>query len=166
MHKIQWKKLFQAVDDKHAESDKIIPLDLGPPINLFNHDRFWVADVNFRLKKSSVFCIGRIDGVESINAVSPYKFIVCIGELFDENQIKLKIEQEICGNITLSSDNQIIPIEFLSKVEEVRKDNEKWLVYMLPNEKIIVELGDNIDYDFYEKAANLCGALYISDKLM
>lgn len=55
----------------------------------------WVANCDVKLKNNFIPMIKDIDGVETLDFISRYRFRVGIGKLFDENIVKEKISNLI-----------------------------------------------------------------------
>lgn len=52
---------------------------------------FWTAHTNFRINKEVAAIVWGVDGVESLDVISPYRFHVSVGRVFDEQQVKREI---------------------------------------------------------------------------
>ena len=93
-------------------------------------DGFWVvAYTNFRLTYAEIKKLSEIDGVEYIKQLSPYRFIFCIGQLFDPADVEVEFSEYL--NITKSkevdfSDEQIVTPELEKSIRAKMKDKEFW----------------------------------------
>ena len=61
--------------------------------------KFWVGHTNFRITKDFVEIISNVDGVESFDIFSPYRFRVAIGTLFKDRIVMSEIRENMVGYI-------------------------------------------------------------------
>ncbi len=52
---------------------------------------FWTAHTNFRLTKKLVLITAAVDGVESVDVITPYRFHISVGRAFEEQHVKREI---------------------------------------------------------------------------
>lgn len=75
----------------------LIPLHEGNrPGVLFN---FWRADTNFRITNRMVEIINWVDGVESFNEMTPYRFRISVAKLFEEDSVKQQIDKQLLEHL-------------------------------------------------------------------
>ena len=60
--------------------------------NVFN---FWIGHTNFRLTRTVVEIIEEVDGVESFDIYTPYRFRISIGKAFDASNVKSRLLEEL-----------------------------------------------------------------------
>lgn len=171
MRNLQWRKLFNEKNDHlHEQNENMVIMpNLPNPFEVFNKNRFWVADLNFKISKAEFAYLNHIEGVESANYLSPYKIVILVGELFDESSVKNVIYQELCNKNTLieepqtnENDELFLNPDFLQELEKAQ-NYKNWVVYLLPNGKIISELSDSdIDTTQYIEAYSLVGGALLT----
>lgn len=93
-------------EDPHSNQVNIGPFLSGPggiiplhenmlPGKLFN---FWVGHTNFDLGQDNLVArIERTDGVETLDIITRYRFRVGIGRAFDQDKVKIAVENSLCG---------------------------------------------------------------------
>lgn len=52
---------------------------------------FWTAHTNFRLNKALILLIADVDGVETVDVISRYRFHISVAKAFDEQQVKREV---------------------------------------------------------------------------
>jgi hypothetical protein len=71
----------------------IVPLrESNLPSSLFN---FWMGDTNFDLTESVVNSIAAVNGVETLDVFTRYRFRLGIGRCFNEKSVKVAIEETV-----------------------------------------------------------------------
>jgi hypothetical protein len=71
----------------------VIPInEANLPSTVFN---FWRADTNFLLTKPLVFIIQMTLGVETFDVITPYRFRIAVGTLFDEDDVKERVNRNV-----------------------------------------------------------------------
>ena len=79
-----------------------------------------VADTNFPITKKVITIINGVDGVESLNILSPYKITIGIGELFNEEYVK----ENILEAVYASFENPVLVIP-----EEKPKKSQEEIIF-------------------------------------
>lgn len=59
--------------------------------------KFWVGHTNFRITKSFVDIVSYVDGVESVDVFSPYRFRIGIATLFKDRVVMSEIRENMVG---------------------------------------------------------------------
>lgn len=57
----------------------------------------WIGNTNFGITKSMEEKLGSIQGVSIVRVLDPYSFCIGVGKLFEFNEVRRKIENEICN---------------------------------------------------------------------
>lgn len=131
---IEWEKLDIFLDKEEFEGPEITEggiIDLAKLANS-NKFNFWIGHTNFKITQRDLSILDDlIDGVESLAIVSPYRFIVSIGHLFNETQIKKIIEKTIC-QIPFKFDTQLSQ-DILDLKNLLNANFLDWYIYVLPN---------------------------------
>lgn len=152
MHKeLVWKKIDplreagidvedeEFIQDLNDSDISILDKIKLEPNNKFN---FWVGFTNFKISQSDAETLDNIDGVESLHIISPYRFVVSFGELFDEENVKNIITELLCGKEIL---DDVVQLK-LEIVQEVVKNYDDHVIYIAPN--------GNITYTFLNDGKN------------
>ncbi len=142
--KIEWRKwadpfknLFdsykreQVTFEKHDFSDlkeyqgPVVMTPHGPiPINESNLPstvfNFWRADTNFWMTKPIEYIINTTLGVEAFNLITPLRFRIAVGTLFDEADVKNRVSENITDHLnkvykSKGSGNKNLDMEILAK---------------------------------------------------
>lgn len=145
MKQITWEKLdFLKTGEELEELD----LDLGGLIDLnklatTNRFNFWVGYTNFQISIKDFHELDNsIEGIESLVVISPLRFIVSVGKMFDENVIKEQVEKILCS-IPFKFDTQLRLT--IDKIQTSLNKYKQWIIYILPC--------GNIEYAFLDKNA-------------
>lgn len=97
---------FPTYKDSYERAEKHTingPVLIGPfgaiPINeenlpskLFN---FWRVDTSFKITKTMVKKMNYIDGVETLDIYTPYRFRIGIAQLFDEKAVQKEVDKTL-----------------------------------------------------------------------
>jgi hypothetical protein len=59
--------------------------------------KFWVGHTNFRITRSFLDIISYVDGVESVDVFSPYRFRIAIATLFKDRLVMSEIRENMVG---------------------------------------------------------------------
>lgn len=62
-----------------------------------NHFKFWVGHCNFKLFERYYAIIAACDGVEAIDILTPYRFRIAIGKLFQDRQVMDTVRKTLLG---------------------------------------------------------------------
>lgn len=167
-YEIRWKEFedpFEAVirekesngfDNDHSS----IPIFHGPmgPIPITEGGlasrrfKFWMGFTNFRVARRKIIdIIDNVDGVESFDIETPYRFRISVAQLFDDNSVKKLVEDNV--------------FDFLKKESAKTSKNEKltnllksqykyWAVLHRSEKKPIILHSDNQD-ELEEKVENI-----------
>jgi hypothetical protein len=60
---------------------------------------FWMGHTNFDISKNIVNIIEKIDGVETLDVFTRYRFRIAIGKAFDDSQIMRNINKKIYNEL-------------------------------------------------------------------
>lgn len=147
------------------------PFRVDDTLNPFKHFKFWMGSTNFNITPTVRDVIAQIPGVEILQVLTRYKFIVGIGKLFNFRDVRVTIEQLLCGkHLTHSAISEIqtpeIQEQVLSLKDKLTKEHSKWAIYVFPNGKIDFAVDD--DYDkklkLYLEAQEVSNGLVITSE--
>lgn len=134
------------------------PEDPLCPTNMFD---CWVGHTNFRLSSSDLDKISNTDGVECFEQITPYRFFIGVGKMFNFVTVYTLIQKDVCHTI---NDPEFIgeTPDFLNNVfsnlsEAFTKigDDTEWAVYIGPYAEIIAISPKQFgSYEDYEKEVN------------
>lgn len=60
---------------------------------------FWMGHTNFDISKNIVNIIEKIDGVETLDVFTRYRFRIAVGKAFDDSQIMRNINKKIYSEL-------------------------------------------------------------------
>lgn len=118
MKKIGWE--HQSHEDESKDEvknnyyedsyDNVITLDMknaiNTPFGIFDvNDKFnplkqfelWIGHTNFIITPNIVKQICNTEGVEALNLISRYRFLLAVGKMFTMTDVRRAIEKKICG---------------------------------------------------------------------
>tara|TARA_R110002012_G_scaffold38750_1_gene107564 strand:- start:1037 stop:1483 length:447 start_codon:yes stop_codon:yes gene_type:complete len=64
-----------------------------------NHFKLWVGHCNFKLLQSHYQVIGAVEGVESVDIMTPYRFRVGIAKLFVDRKVMSAVKQSLVESL-------------------------------------------------------------------
>lgn len=162
--KIIWQKfsLYEEDDEDSENITKLILPQENSSQRLLSSFNFWLGHTDEKITKRIFNIIDNCDGVEILNLISQYRFVIAIGHCFDERDVKKTIE------VALGSQDPEIPPELLEVIYELRQDLNKfknWVICIVPNGEIDATYDE--DEEFREKLsifeeASECGCLLIN----
>jgi hypothetical protein len=138
-------------DGYEDEEDFSLPIGkmMATPMWLFNVDDkmanvyhqfdIWMGHTNFWITEEIVNLIQTTPGVELLRIISPYRFIVAPGKMFNWTDVRTLITDRICvHNHDIIVDK--LPPELKEKVSALLggelKDKDYWRVYIFPNSEV------------------------------
>lgn len=156
-----------AYDDDDDDCDKIENVISTPfgiwrvndALNPYRQFKLWMGHTNFTIDNDVANVIKHIPGVEILNILTRYRFMIGVGDLFNIRDTRVQIEQELnCNNNELSS---IVDEELKKEVEDLKEElstkYDKWALYVMPNGSI--SHTSNKDKDFAEQLSLYRGAV-------
>ena len=125
-HKDSFKD-FEDIDDRHvrliAGPYGLLPLNENSITGKLY--KFWVGHCNFDITESIKEKIELIEGVEVLRIWTRYRFWLGIGNLFDDYEVQLNIENALLKNKKNKKNN--VALNALIKV--MKKKYSAWVVY-------------------------------------
>lgn len=100
MEKDEFGLFFEGVPEEDPESIKSIQTIFTPfgVLPLTEHSlastyfKFWVGHSNFKITVSTNALISKVEGVESLDIFTPYRFRIAVGKLFRDRDVMSKIK--------------------------------------------------------------------------
>lgn len=129
--KVLWEHIEQ-------QEDKIIDSPAGLlTVNnsVFQYD-FWLIHTNFPIKRSVKKKLDTIEGVESLNIISPYRMIVSIAKMYSSQRVKLEIENFLTEKVDIG----------LETLKMELSQFEDWIIYICPNDEISYATKNDEDF--------------------
>ena len=162
---IKWKKLTLKSNERSGDFDNELSMFNQPgspfgqfadddfhPLNMFN---LYILKTDFSITKSNINELSVLDGIELLNPISKYQLTVGIGELFNDEYIKQKIESILCG-----TNQDILDIESITDQdckkeavnirEELKSFYKYWAMLVYPN-GVIDKVYSDDEQDFTER---------------
>lgn len=167
MKKITWSKLHKEEEKEIHDHDKLLLLQPSRH-NIFPKERMYVCCSNFKLTKSELYSVSLVEGVEGIQVVSNYRFIILIGEMFDVDIVKNSIYNLLCTTEPVQTETEISISKEQSKLVTEAKKYKYWLGYFFPNGNMSIVFSNELTEE-YKKSENLmleaytlCGGVLIN----
>jgi len=131
MH-ILWEKLkYAQLDEEQKASLVSTPLGVFHTTDVANQFNLWIGHTDFKLTVGFLKGVRSIIGIETFNNITPIRFVVAIGKLFDENQVKIDVEN-------------LVKEDELLEVKKKLEKYEDWAIYQFPNGQLeITHSGKN-----------------------
>ena len=96
---MSWEKIVPNSQDIEEDNDDInqtlMPIRLSNNINTYDNYDMYMAHCNFYISYNVALQIATIEGVESIDILSPYRVRISIGKLFEAKPILKKITSKL-----------------------------------------------------------------------
>lgn len=117
--------------------------------NPYKQFQIWMGHTNFLLTDEVVDKISKVPGVEILKVLSPYRFIVAPGKLFDWKDVARLIQQKVCVNGYSKVIAQLSPVMQDKVNKEIKSEAaDFWRVYIFPNDEVYAKHYDNmVDYN-------------------
>lgn len=129
----------------------IIPINPhNDPAKTFD---FWVGHTNFYIGEKTAVIIDETPGVEVFDLFSGYRFRISVGKAFNFRDVRVALETRLetlnppkpkLEQISLPIDKELKELIF-SKINEIKKISDYWLIYVLPNSEIEVSIPKDPD---------------------
>jgi len=157
------------------------PFRVNDKMNPYRQFEFWTGHTNFNIDQEAKDILDNTLGVEVLFIISPLRFMVAKGKMFEWRDIRIDIEKGLCGKHSV--DEQIESIQdadTCKKVERLREDLIKsydhWAIYIFPNgEYDFVYVKDENDGEFdkfiedvklYKESVKLSGGILLQSDIM
>lgn len=149
------------------------PLGIFPMMDhhyVANNFNLWVGSTNFDITEDIALMIEKIEGVETLEIYTRYRFRMCVGKCFDSLDVKMAIEEILCDKEAnyKKSINSELSEEIQNIILELKEKNKYWGLLVFPNgqKKIIHanEKDDNFveEMEFLETINKSCGGVLYS----
>lgn len=135
----------------------IIPINThNDPAKAFD---FWVGHTNFYIGEKTAVIIDETPGVEIFDLFSGYRFRISVGKAFNFSDVRVALETRLqtlnppkpkVEEIQLPVDSKLRE-KIFSKINEIKKTSDYWVVYVLPNSEIEVSLPKDSETFKYRK---------------
>lgn len=153
---------------------KMLMTPFGPhrvddTLNPFRHFDFWMGSCNFSITQEiGKEILPEIDGIEKLLIISRYSFVIAVGKMFDSDDVKNKIEEELCGKAQVSLklvQDDSMRQKILERYDELIK-NKYWAMLVFPNGNMEEIYTEEINDDFNEKLASFRKSKDMSNGLL
>lgn len=126
----EWNFVRKMIVNKPPKNKNIYLSNMGIiPLNhnlASQNNKIWIGHTNFRLtiedKNKSI----KIDGVEAWKCITPYRFMMTIGWMFKDEDVKLNLKNSLCSEKpkpnTSDKFSQIFPFWVAVKLKNGKKD--------------------------------------------
>jgi|TARA_R100000742_G_C4262212_1_gene80021 hypothetical protein len=64
-----------------------------------SHFKFWVGHTNFKILKRHSKIIGSVDGIESIDILTPYRFRISVAKLFLDRDVMAQVRKVLLDTL-------------------------------------------------------------------
>ena len=64
-----------------------------------NYFKFWTGHTNFKLLKSHINTISMVDGVETIDVLTPYRFRIAVAKLFIDRNVMASVRNALLSDL-------------------------------------------------------------------
>lgn len=126
----EWNFVKKMIINKPPKNKNIYLSNLGIiPLNhnlASQQNKIWVGHTNFRLTTDDKNKSIKIDGIEAWKHVTPYRFIMTIGWMFKDNEVKSNLKKALCPEPKIESAeikfNSIFPCWASVKLKNGKKD--------------------------------------------
>jgi len=124
---------------------------------------FWACHTNFEINNKTFQIIKKTPGIEFITVKTRYCFLIAVGKLFNFNEVRKTIEQELKCTSDVNS-----------TISTLKELSEYWVCLVKQNGEIEYAVGEDEehifelykDFEFYEAyVARYGGRIILSEKL-
>jgi hypothetical protein len=152
--------IFDKFDDLDYDDDEggpqVISNVMSTPFGFWRVDdsmhpykqfKLWMAHTNFSITRRVVATIKKVPGVEVLQVISRYRFIMGVGELFTMRDVRHTIEKALVCNQDES--DMIGNPKILEQVHQLRdslSSYDEWAIYIFPNGNIDFSTSENPNF--------------------
>lgn len=116
-------------------------VDLDDSLNPLRQFTFWLAHTNFNISKNVADSILKIPGVEIFRVLTRYRFIIAVGKVFNEADVKLQIQATLYGKDVVEIKSEVIKDTKIQNsvkciANELEQLNAEWSILVFPNGSI------------------------------
>ncbi len=157
------------------------PFRVNDKMNPYRQFEFWMGHTNFNIDKEAKDILDNTLGVEVLFIISPLRFMVAKGKMFEWRDVRIAIEKGLCGKHV--ADEQIESIQdpdICEKIGKLKEDLIKafdhWAIYVFPNgECMYTYTKDETPEEFerflndvllYEQSEELSGGILLQSDIM
>ena len=98
---------------------------LHDKMNIINQFDCWMGYTNFDITRSVKESIEKIEGVELLSIMTRYRFFLGIGKLFKFADVRMLIEESLCG-LKLSEDTE----EAIDIIKDNISSDRYWTIFV------------------------------------
>jgi len=117
-------------------------------MNPFKQFKMWMGHTNFSITPEVVEIIKSIPGVEVLQIMTRYRFIIGVGELFDIRDVRSTIETQLeChkDECDMIPDQQLL-VQIFELREQLTAKFDQWAIYVFPNGQIDFTTSDEENF--------------------
>jgi len=107
----------------------------------------WMGHTNFTITPDIVDAVKELPGIEVLQIMTRYRFIIGVGELFDIREVRTSIEALLECN--KDEDSMIADERLLEQIHDLRQQlsiYNQWAIYVFPNGKIDFTTSEESDF--------------------
>lgn len=170
---------FASEIDEEMEMQQQLPKIMATPLGFFQKDdtlnpfstfEIWEGNTNFDIDIEVVNKIEQVHGVEALHIISPYRFLVSVGEMFNWRDVRVGIERSLCGHLQpYEIGGEELTEEAKERLDEActnLSNHRYWAVYMFPNGKIHSIFSDDWNDNFADALALMSESTNITGGIM
>lgn len=64
-----------------------------------SHFKFWVGHTNFKLLKGHCKTIGSVEGIETMDILTPYRFRIAVAKLFVDREVMSEVRKSLLETV-------------------------------------------------------------------
>lgn len=122
-------------------------------MNPYKQFKLWMGHTNFTITPAIANEIKNVPGIEILNILTRYRFIIGIGELFDIRDVRTAIEKSL--NCNMEEMSLIFDKTLRKKIENLKnklaQKYGKYAIFIFPNGEIDHITSENNNKDFTQK---------------
>lgn len=150
--------LFENYDDLDYDEEGQHPIQnvMSTPFGIWRVDdsmhpykqfKLWMGHTNFSITKRVAKTLKTVPGVEVLQIMTRYRFMIGIGEMFEFSDVRVAIEKTLACNQNES--DMIGNNEILEQIHELRDTlaiHDRWAIYVFPNGQIDFTTSEQQDF--------------------
>lgn len=104
---------------------------------------FWVGHTNFNLDQQVVSTLENVEGVETLDIMTRYRFRVAIGQVFDTEDVLTNIENALQLSLTAPVPQPVNNLDMLKL--HLNSKYKYWAIFILPDNELDYKTGETQD---------------------
>ena len=116
-------------------------------MNPYKQFKLWMGHTNFTITDEIAEILDVIPGVEVLQILTRYRFVIAVGELFDIHDVRIAIEDSlVCNKDAIDRINDESIKQQVYDLKAALSTYDKWAIYVFPNGQLDFTTSEQEDF--------------------